>query len=443
MSQANSTIAPASRAADQPVALAFDIAVVGAGPAGLAAATAAAQHGKTVVLIDAAAHIGGQYWRHPDERNPRGSEDDGHHDWNAFVQLRDRLRTGMRSSRIVHLANTHVWFLETTGPTISDQGSGWILHLTPTTDTAPNRPLAVRGRRLILCPGGYDRQLPIPGWDRPGVMAAGGVQALLKGHRSLAGRRAVVAGTGPFLLPVAKQLAEAGATVVAVCEANRLTGWARHARSVIGVPAKAIEGAEYASALARHRIRYRTRTAVIRIDPDAAGTRAGTVHLAKLDADGRIVRRLNAVDVDLVALGWGFTPSMELITAAGAETRVDLDQSLVAVVDDNQRATVPGLYIAGEATGVGGAQLAVAEGELAGIAAAGAELEQAGRIRALRRRISRFRAFASAMHAAHPVPECWHDWLTPETLVCRCEEVSYNTVRLARDELVQCRAFRR
>jgi NADP-dependent aldehyde dehydrogenase len=266
-------------------------------------------------------------------------------------------------------------------------------------------------------------------------MAAGGVQALLKAHRSLAGRRAVVAGTGPFLLSVATQLAGAGAEVLAVCDANGLAGWVRHARAVARVPGKIAEGAGYATAALRHRIRYRTRTAVTRIDPNPSSTRVGRVWLRRIDADGRPGKALPPLDVDLVALGWGFTPSMELISAVGAQTRVDVDQSLVAVVDASQRSTTSGVYVAGEATGVGGAPLAVAEGELAGIAAAGAEELLATRVRGLRARIARLRGFAAAMHGAHPVPARWHEWLTPETIVCRCEEVPYDAVRAARDEL--------
>jgi NADP-dependent aldehyde dehydrogenase len=415
----------------------FDIAVVGAGPAGLAAAVAAAERGKRVAVVDSAAQIGGQYWRHPDERAPRGHEPDGHHDWDRFHSLRHRFHHYRAARQITHMPSTQVWFIQPEAA-IGGEREQWTLQLVPTMTSAGRvdpAPPTVTARRLILCPGGYDRQLPIPGWDLPGVMAAGGVQALLKGHRTVAGRRAVVAGTGPFLLPVAEQLAKAGAEVVAVCEANHLTGWARHTAAIAAVPAKILEAAGYAAALARYRIRYHTRTAVTRIDADDSDTQVGTVQLSRLDAHGRVLRSLPPIKVDLVALGWGFTPSMELISAVRAETMIDVDQSLVAVVDDSQRSTTPGVYVAGEATGVGGALLAVAEGELAGIAAADGEPALADQVHRLRKRIRRLRAFASAMHKTHPVPTHWHEWLTPDTTVCRCEEVGFDTVRRARDEL--------
>jgi D-hydroxyproline dehydrogenase subunit alpha len=152
--------------------------------------------------------------------------------------------------------------------------------------------------------------------------------------------------------------------------------------------------------------------------------------LAKADAAGRPVPGTSReVSADVVAFGWGFTPALELPLAAGVATRIDTDGSLVAVVDDQQRASPPGIRIAGEATGVGGAALAVAEGELAARSLV-AELTGAPlRAGALQRRIGRLRAFARAMHAAHPVPPGWTQWLTGETLVCRCEEVPAAAVR--------------
>lgn len=408
----------------------YDVAVVGGGPAGISAAVTAAENGLRVVVIDAAPQLGGQYWRHPDETTSRDDEAAGHHAWGTFARLRDRFRGCQERGVLSHRPGLQIWFIER-------PGESHVLRVVPTVEdpTAPEgRPSKISARSLVLCPGGYDRQLPIDGWDLPGVMAAGGVQALLKGDRSLAGKRAVVAGTGPFLLPVAKGLADAGATVVAVCEANRLTGWVRQLPGAIGVPAKGIEAVSYAKSLIKHRIPYRQRTAVTAI----GGTdQVDSVTCSRLDGAGRIRSEAGVLEVDLVALGWGFTPSLELITATGADTRKDVDDSLVACVDDLQRSTVPGVYVAGEATGVGGAALATAEGELAGLAVV---RDQGGSIPArrqvvLQQIIRRHRAFARSMHLAHPVPPAWHEWLRPETTVCRCEEVSFGEICRVRDEL--------
>ena len=423
-----------------------DLAVVGAGPAGLAAAVAAASRDLAVVVVDAGRQPGGQYWRHPDEQaeavRADGSADPdmlpdhpaGQHDWTVYVRLRERFDALRATGRITYVPGAQVWFLERAGEGDGEH-AGWRLRTSPTVEPDASVPDAVEADRLVLCPGGYDRQLPVPGWELPGVMAAGGVQALLKGHGSVAGRRAVVAGTGPFLLPVAAGLAEAGAEVLGICEANAVSGWARQLGGAVQSPRKGLDAVGYVRTMVTHRIGYRQRTVVTAI----GGTdQVESVTTARVDGEGRVVAGTERTEaVDLVALGWGFTPSLELVTAVGAETRVDVDESLVAVVDDDQRSSVADVWVAGEATGVGGAALALLEGELAGLAVAresGREVP-AGRFRRLRGGIRRGRAFARAMHGAHPVPARWSGWLTPETLVCRCEEVDVETVLTARDEL--------
>ncbi|MGV9297289.1 FAD-dependent oxidoreductase [Amycolatopsis sp. NPDC003676] len=382
----------------------YDVIVVGGGPSGLAAAEAASGNGLRVALVDASAQIGGQYWRRPRDQ---AAAQHG----TTLESLRRRLID------VDHYSEHQVWLLEPAGE--------HRLHLAPAHESVRTAaPPVLRARSLILCPGAYDRQLPIPGWDLPGVMAAGGVQALVKAHGVLPGRRAVVAGTGPFLLPVARQLAEAGAEVVAVCEANSPAGWLRTPLGALAVPAKLGEAVSYAAAFARHRIPFRTRTIVAAVE---GGDKVESVRVRKVDRAG--TETLDGID--LVALGWGFTPSLELILAAGAATRVDLDESLVAVVDAWQRTDVTGVYVAGEATGVGGALLALAEGELAGLAVAmdqgrSVDHRRAGR---LQRQVRRGRAFAAAMHRAHPLPAGWQDWLEPDTTVCRCEEVTVQDIR--------------
>ncbi|WP_425863961.1 FAD-dependent oxidoreductase [Arthrobacter sp. TWP1-1] len=430
----------------------FDVAVVGAGPAGLAAAVHAADAGLGVVLVDAGQQPGGQFWRHRNEAGhgsavagSESGEGSGHHDWKRFVDLRSRLYSHEAEGRLRYLRGTQLWLVESAAA----DGSR-VLQLSPTVDVPSAHggaetvgvpevgadPDSVRASHLILCPGGYDRQLPVPGWDLPGVMAAGGVQALLKGNMTMPGGTGVVGGTGPFLLPVATALAAAGVKVAAVCEANSPTGWLRNMVGAVRAPEKAVEGVEYAAALARHRIPYRIRTAVTEIH----GTdKVEAVTMSRLTADGAVVAGSGRrVPCDFVALGWGFTPSLELVMAVGADTTVDVDGSLVAVVDEGLNSTVPGVSVAGEATGIGGASMAVVEGELAALSVSAARAAGLGvgpRISRLQRERARLRAFAVAMHRANPVPARWTGWLTPETVVCRCEEVSYGELCSAHEEL--------
>lgn len=403
--------------------ISFDVAVIGAGPAGLAAAVAAAERGARVAVLDAGAQPGGQFWRHRPETVFPEPDGHGHHGWKTYLDLRARFEAARTRGTLHYLPNTQVWMVE------REDAGRFVLRLTPATGTQLVQ-ATVRADKLVSCTGGYDRQLPLPGWDLPGVMAAGGIQAFIKANGALPGKRFVVAGTGPFLLPVAANIAEAGGKVVAVCEAASLANWLPHLGAASGVPGKALEGAEYAGIFAKHQIRYRTRTVVTQV---LGETGASSVRIAKVDADGAVITGTEQLleDVDVVGFGWGFTPQVEIAVALGAETRIDADGSLVCVVDGQQATNIAGLYLAGEVTGVGGAVLAVAEGLVAGAAAAIGETPSAG----ANRQIKRHRRFAGAMHAAHPVPEKWDELLTDETVVCRCEEVNHGSIVAAREDL--------
>ena len=406
-----------------------DVAVVGAGPAGLAAAVAAAEAGARVAVVDAGNQPGGQFWRHAPETVQRQAADvqadgHGHHGWNTYLDLRARFDAAQQVGRITYLPGLQVWMAERSE-------DGFVLRTTPAVASAGAAPVTVTADRLVLCPGGYDRQLPVPGWDLPGVMAAGGIQAFIKANGVLPGKRFVIAGTGPFLLPVAAGIAEAGGKVLAVLESSAPSAWLPHLAAASGVPGKALEGAEDAAVFARHRIPYRTRSIVTEV---LGSDRASGVRTARVDADGRIRPGTGRVyaEVDVVGFGWGFTPQLELPVSLGVETRVDADGSLVGVVDDRQQSSVPGLFLAGEVTGVGGATLAVLEGLAAGAAAARPDPALPVKPQPA---IARHRRFARAMHLAHPVPAAWQDWLTPDTTVCRCEEVTAGDIREAREDL--------
>ncbi|WP_205881530.1 NAD(P)/FAD-dependent oxidoreductase [Leucobacter coleopterorum] len=339
-----------------------NVAIVGAGPAGLAAASAAVAQGASVAVIDSAEQPGGQFWRHRSEA--AGVTDDGafHHGWSDYLRLRASFDEGVASGSIRYLPSTSVWFARQ----LTD--SRFALELAPSHGSGTAAIPSLRASKLVLATGGYDRQLPVPGWDLPGVMAAGGIQAFVKQNGMLPGSRFVIAGTGPFLLPVAANIVQAGGSVAAVCEAASLAGWIPRAHRAAGVPSKALEGGEYAAAFLRHRIPYRTRTVITEI----LGTdRVEAVRTARVNARGALVSGSSRLieGIDGVGLGWGFTPQMELPVQLGVETRVDTDGSLVGVVDGVGRSSVPGLFLAGELTGVGGAVLAVLEGRIAGRAA--------------------------------------------------------------------------
>ncbi|GAB3078833.1 FAD/NAD(P)-binding oxidoreductase [Micromonospora schwarzwaldensis] len=395
----------------------YDVVVIGAGPAGLAAAVTAADAGCRVAVLDSGPRPGGQYWRHRCDADGRG-----HRDWATFVDLRDRL------GRVERISDAAVWFIGS-----RPDSPRFTVH-------AGSR--VVAARRLVIATGAHDRVVPFPGWDLPGVVTAGAAQALVKGQGVCFARRVVVAGTGPFLLPVATTLADAGSTVAGVYEANDPFRYARHVRPVLGAPDKLPEAGRYAWRMLRHRVPYHRRTAVVA----AHGTDELTgVTVAALDPRGAVVPGSESeVACDGLAVGFGFVPQVELAVALGCATRLDRDGSLVLATGPDLATSVPGVYAAGEVTGVGGAALSLVEGQLAAGAAAvslGHAAPWSARRRGrLLRAHHRLRRFAAALHAVHPVPAWWLDRCDDDTLVCRCEEVPAGVVRRAMRELSVCDA---
>ncbi|MFD3496749.1 FAD-dependent oxidoreductase [Streptomyces sp. NPDC058678] len=398
------------------------LAVIGAGPAGLAATVAAAAQGVRVTLLDSAAEAGGQFYRRPAAglraRRPQAL----HHQWRTWERLRDGLRTHVTAGAVRHLADHHVWFVER-------HDEGFTVHALLGPDQED--PVEVRADAVLLATGGYEKVLPFPGWTLPGVITAGGAQAMLKGSLAVSGRTAVVAGTGPLLLPVATGLAAAGVEVAALVESADPKAFLWRARALAAQPGKVAEGARYATRLLRRRVRLLARHAVV----EAHGTeRLEAVTVAELDAEGRVRPGTGRrVCCDTLAVGHGMLPHTDLADTLGC--RLD---GLNVHVDDEQRTGVPGVWAAGETTGIGGSALSLAEGQIAGRSVAarlhGTEPDPRDRAAAVRTR-TRLRAFSAALDRVYAPPAHWAEQVTDDTVVCRCEEVTGGAIREAVTEL--------
>ncbi|WP_240106985.1 NAD(P)/FAD-dependent oxidoreductase [Streptomyces sp. MUM 203J] len=474
-----------------------DLAVIGAGPAGLAAAVTAADLGLTVTLLDAGERPGGQFYRHPGPGLGARRPEALHHGWRHFASRMRRLGTHRDAGRIVHRPFHHVWTV-VPDDGVPGEARVWRLHAVAGPDETP---VTVRARAVLLATGAYERQLPFPGWTLPGVVGAGGAQAMLKSGLVLPGLgvspgraeprpRIVVAGSGPLLLAVAGSLAAAGARVPAVVEGADYTAYARFLRVLARNPGKLGEGALHGGALLRHATRLLTRHAVTAAH---GTTRVEAVTVSRLDRDWRPVPgTARRVPCDALAVGHGLVPQLELATGLGCATRRAPDGTPALALDDDQATSVPGIWAAGETGGIGGADLALTEGELAATAIAralrttprtryahpatapgapaphdpapshgtppahdppahdppphspprsvGPEAQHGApadprRTAALVRRRARLRGFADAMAAAHRPGPGWADWLRGDTEVCRCEEVTADRVREAVTEL--------
>lgn len=398
------------------------LAVLGAGPAGLAGALAATARGVRVTLVDAAERAGGQFYRQPARALGARRPEALHHQWKTWERLRDGIDRHIAAGHITYLTGHHVWCV------VRESGT-FTVHALRGPDQEEG--VAVRADAVLLATGGYERVLPFPGWTLPGVVTAGGAQAMLKGGLVLPGRRVVVGGTGPLLLPVATGLAAAGARVAALVESADPGAVLRRTPALAAEPGKLAEAAWYAGQLLRHKVRVLARHTVL----EAHGTdRLEAVTVAVLDREGRIrAGSARRIACDTLAVGHGMLPHTDLAETLGCTlTGTDVR------VDDEQRTDVPGVWAAGETTGIGGAALALAEGHIAGRSIAarlrGTSPDPRSWAAAARAR-TRQRAFFAALEAVYAPPPGWADRITDDTVVCRCEEVTAGQVRTAADGL--------
>lgn len=392
---------------------AIDVLVVGAGAAGLSAAYAAAQAGCSVTVVDPNPRTGGQYHRDrpqaPDFR-PAGCTDE---------QVWDRIQVLTRQT-VYSVEGEQDHFTARIRGDDRHRAESGVLH----------------ARRVVIATGAYDRPLPVPGWDLPGVMSGGGAQALIKGSGVLPGTRIVVAGTGPFLLAVADAVLRAGGSVAAVVEANDPLSLGRQITSILpGGAAKGLDLARYLSNLARHRVPYLRRHRIRAIHGDTSVT---GVTIAKVDRDWTALSGTDRLlEADTVAIGYGFTAQLDLALQLGCNVMQGSDEGLAIEVDENQASSVGGVFAAGETTGIGGVDLARIEGLIAGASVA-RSLGHADPLRdpaSVRRTRDRLRAFADALAVSFPLRPGWKEDLTDDTIVCRCEEVTAGRIRTSIDEL--------
>jgi D-hydroxyproline dehydrogenase subunit alpha len=355
----------------------IDVAVVGAGPAGLAAALAAGDLGCEVTLIDTGSGPGGQLYR-PSLLLPRagpGRPAD-------TERLPPRLARIRQARQFRHLAATTV-------VQAARDDDGLVTLWVGGPEGGAETTVVVRA--VVLATGAAELVLPFPGWDLPGVTTAGAAHALLRSQGVTVGRRVLVGGSGPLLLPVAASLAQAGVRVAAVLEAApALAAWSPAAVLV----------------LTRHDVPVLTSHAVVA----CRGTdRVEGAVIARLDQDWRPLpgpRREEAVDA--VHVSFGLSPGLELPRSLGCAEVPHLSRPTAAVAcDEDQATSVLGVFAAGEVTGIGGADVAELEGYLAGTSAARylGRLDPddfAARTRALRPRLEDARRLAAELDQDFP-----------------------------------------
>lgn len=357
----------------------FDILVIGGGPAGIAAAVRAAESGAATGIVDDNATTGGQIWRRA--RTQSVAE--------PAAEWHQRLQT------------THVSVL--CGTRVFDQPEPGLLLAERDNDM-----LQLGYRKLVLATGARERFLPFPGWTLPNVMGAGGLQAMVKAGLPIQGKRVVVAGTGPLLLAVAAYLQSHGAEIPILCEQTSWSKLARFGLTLLADRKKAAQARQLKRDLAGVRF--------------AANAWPVAAHGHTAVQSVTIMRNGKSEEIacDYLASGFHLVPNTELPALVGCQIRDGFVH-----VDDLQRTTLPNVFCAGEPTSIGGLELSLIEGEIAGLAASD-RLPEAQRLVEDRKKWARF---ARRLDRTFSLRNELRGLASPDTIVCRCEDVPHSRLR--------------
>lgn len=341
----------------------------------MAAAVRAAECGARVGIVDDNPTLGGQIWREGRERTQIKKAE----------ALRRRIAragvTALFGMRVFHQPEPGVLFAESAGDFCE-----------------------LRYKTIVLATGARERFLPFPGWTLPNVVGAGGLQALVKSGLPIRGKRVVIAGSGPLLLAVAAYLRKHGAETPVICEQATWRSLAGFAASLMRLPQKIVQGLQLQKDIGS--VRFLANTWPTAAHGDGRLESVTLSHAGKREE----------IACDYLACGFHLVPNTELASLLGCEIREACVQ-----VDEFQRTTVQRVLCAGEPTGIGGVELSLIEGEIAGLVAAGHQTEA----KTLFRRREKYRHFVRRLNETFALRDELRNLASPETIVCRCEDVPH------------------
>ena len=380
---------------------AYDLVVIGGGPAGLAAAALAARAGLSTVLFDENPGVGGQIYRAIASSPVKDREILGEDYW-----VGAELAVEAKASGALIVTGATVWSLDPSrlvGVSIAGKAR------------------LIQAGRVIIATGSLERPFPIPGWTLPGVMSAGGAQTALKAQGLVPNGRTVLAGGGPLLWLLAAQILRAGGKIDAILDTTPRVNWLR----ALGHLPDFVLSPYFSKGLKLLR-EVRARVRVIRVDRlEAVGDdKLREVVFGAGDAE----RRMPA---DLLLLHQGVVPNVNLATAAGvAHAWNERQLCFEPVLDEDFNSSVAGIAVAGDGAGIAGGTAAAERGRIAAIAAVRALKPEAAvpDLQTIRQKLQREamgRAFLDALNR----PAVSFRQPQGDTIVCRCEEVTAKQVR--------------
>ncbi len=391
-----------------------EVLIVGAGPAGMAAAVSFTKAGIIPTILDERPKAGGQYYKQLSSgyrfTEPKKADQQYQDGAELIKQVEEsgaKLLTGVK-----------VWgaFREKTGElefTATDEVTSYIF----------------RPRQVILATGAFEPAPLFPGWTLPGVMTTGAAQGLLRSYRVPPGDRVLIVGNGPLNLQLACELADAGVKIVALAEAASAP-FPKHWRSALGAlmasPQLMIKGLKMLRSLRNHGIPYLNNHIIC----EASGaTQVSKAIITPLKGGKADYREKQEFEIDALCLGYGFQSVNELARSIGCEFELLASGKMVPKTDENGQTTIPGVYVIGDGARIGGAQVALA----AGRAAANAVVQNLGQgnIESNKERnlLATQRRFQKHLWNMYQAPEIGSQLANEDTILCRCECVKVGTVK--------------
>jgi len=388
---------------------AVNLLIVGAGPAGMAAAVTARRHGLDVLVVDDQPSPGGQIWRAIETvvATPRAAL--------LGSAYRDGVAqaSAFRASGAAYEPASQLWQIE----------PGFRAFL-----TREGKAGIVSAKAVILATGAQERPVPFPGWTLPGVLTVGAAQILLKTADEIPDKPVWIAGCGPLPLLYMTQLLAAGGRIAGVLDTTprgRLKAALPHLPQAFRSVGDLAKGLAWTLALKRAGV------PIIRHVTEIAAQGEGRLQSLRYQTEGG---HEATVPADVLLMHEGVVPSIHAPLALGCAVEWRQDQHCHApVLDKWGESSQAGVFVAGDAAGIGGAKAAMLRGHLAalGVAASLARLDKAAaesEAGPLRRALARelaLRPFLDALYAPRPQLFAPPD----ETIVCRCEEVTAGQLR--------------
>jgi thioredoxin reductase len=388
-----------------------DLLVIGGGPAGLSAALKSSKHGVKTAIIEERITLGGQIFKRLGVGFKGPSAASLGKDYARGAELISAIEKSnvevFDSTQVVSIEDSIVY---TTHPNFGTR--------------------AFKYKNLIIAPGAYDRPVVFPGWTLPGVMTAGAVQTLVKTQQLSPGKKILFAGSGPLALAFSAQLLELGAPVYKVLESShppKLSELFRLTAAVSGNWNLISDAIRYRSILLKKSIPFKYRRLVVKAEGQG---RVESVTHCKVDQEWRPIKGTEEVEsVDLLCVGYGFFPSHEIFRFLGCSFVYDENQGGFKVEKDQWGETsVPGIFAAGDGTGVTGSYSAIAQGALAGLKVAFLhgnlnELQLRNLAKSYFRELSNRNRFQKVLNHMFDVRPGIYELADDQTIICRCESV--------------------